>query len=90
MVIEYIGTIIRNEVANRKEKLYESQVRVVFVDRFFPLSPVHTTKAGAVLPLGGFGSPHSCFLLRYKCSGLKIQPEEPAVCLTQGSEYLSV
>lgn len=26
MVIEYIGTIIRNEVANRKEKLYESQV----------------------------------------------------------------
>lgn len=25
MVIEYIGTIIRNEVANRKEKLYESQ-----------------------------------------------------------------
>lgn len=27
MVIEYIGTIIRNEVANRKEKLYESQVR---------------------------------------------------------------
>lgn len=28
MVIEYIGTIIRNEVANRKEKLYESQVGV--------------------------------------------------------------
>lgn len=28
MVIEYIGTIIRNEVANRKEKLYESQVSV--------------------------------------------------------------
>lgn len=26
MVIEYIGTIIRNEVANRKEKMYESQV----------------------------------------------------------------
>lgn len=29
MVIEYIGTIIRNEVANRKEKLYESQVRAI-------------------------------------------------------------
>lgn len=31
MVIEYIGTIIRNEVANRKEKLYESQVSVAAV-----------------------------------------------------------
>lgn len=37
MVIEYIGTIIRNEVANRKEKLYESQVWVTFVHWFFPL-----------------------------------------------------
>lgn len=46
MVIEYIGTIIRNEVANRKEKLYESQVRVVVVHCFFPLPlpNVHTTK----------------------------------------------
>ncbi|MEQ2173228.1 Histone-lysine N-methyltransferase 2C, partial [Goodea atripinnis] len=26
MVIEYIGTIIRSEVANRKERLYETQV----------------------------------------------------------------
>ena len=26
MVIEYIGTIIRSEVANRKERLYEAQV----------------------------------------------------------------
>jgi histone-lysine N-methyltransferase MLL3 len=29
MVIEYIGTVIRNEVADRKEKLYESQVGVL-------------------------------------------------------------
>lgn len=28
MVIEYIGTIIRNEVANRREKIYEEQVRL--------------------------------------------------------------
>lgn len=28
MVIEYIGTIIRNEVANRREKIYEEQVSV--------------------------------------------------------------
>lgn len=26
MVIEYIGTVIRNEVANRREKIYELQV----------------------------------------------------------------
>lgn len=29
MVIEYIGTIIRNEVANRKEKMYEAQVCII-------------------------------------------------------------
>lgn len=28
MVIEYIGTIIRNEVANRREKIYEEQVQL--------------------------------------------------------------
>ena len=28
MVIEYIGSVIRNEVAERKEKMYESQVRI--------------------------------------------------------------
>ncbi|VFV47557.1 low quality protein: histone-lysine [Lynx pardinus] len=39
MVIEYIGTIIRNEVANRKEKLYESQVSDL-------LFPVPVLKAG--------------------------------------------
>ncbi|KAG9334332.1 hypothetical protein JZ751_008218, partial [Albula glossodonta] len=33
MVIEYIGTIIRNEVANRKEKMYESQNRGVYTFR---------------------------------------------------------
>lgn len=33
MVIEYIGTIIRNEVANRKEKMYEAQNRGVYMFR---------------------------------------------------------
>ncbi|KAK3572272.1 hypothetical protein QTP86_029686 [Hemibagrus guttatus] len=33
MVIEYIGTLIRNEVANRKEKMYESQNRGVYMFR---------------------------------------------------------
>ncbi|XP_047667134.1 histone-lysine N-methyltransferase 2C isoform X10 [Tachysurus fulvidraco] len=33
MVIEYIGTIIRNEVANRKEKMYETQNRGVYMFR---------------------------------------------------------
>jgi len=27
IVIEYIGDLIRNEVANRREKFYEEQVR---------------------------------------------------------------
>lgn len=40
MVIEYIGTIIRNEVANRKEKLYESQVWAVLGHWFLSPSPV--------------------------------------------------
>lgn len=31
MVIEYIGTIIRNEVANRREKIYEEQVGSVIL-----------------------------------------------------------
>ncbi|XP_076146903.1 histone-lysine N-methyltransferase 2C [Alosa pseudoharengus] len=33
MVIEYIGTLIRNEVANRKEKMYEDQNRGVYMFR---------------------------------------------------------
>lgn len=39
MVIEYIGTIIRNEVANRKEKLYESQVSATAVLCLSPCRP---------------------------------------------------
>ena len=30
MVIEYIGSIIRNEVANRREQIYEKQVSLFF------------------------------------------------------------
>ncbi|KAJ4920997.1 hypothetical protein JOQ06_027948 [Pogonophryne albipinna] len=33
MMIEYIGTIIRSEVANRKERLYEAQNRGVYMFR---------------------------------------------------------
>ncbi|MBN3285215.1 KMT2D methyltransferase, partial [Polyodon spathula] len=33
MVIEYIGTIIRNEVANRREKVYEEQNRGIYMFR---------------------------------------------------------
>lgn len=32
MVIEYIGSIIRNEVANKRERIYESQVNYYTVD----------------------------------------------------------
>lgn len=31
MVIEYIGSIIRNEVANRREQIYEKQVRFFII-----------------------------------------------------------
>lgn len=33
MVIEYIGDVIRNEVANRREKIYESQNRGIYMFR---------------------------------------------------------
>lgn len=39
MVIEYIGTVIRNEVANRREKIYESQVRQSASGTFCKKSP---------------------------------------------------
>ena len=32
MIIEYIGELIRNEVANRREKLYEEQVSYLIND----------------------------------------------------------
>ncbi|KAM8967644.1 histone-lysine N-methyltransferase 2C isoform 3-T3 [Pelodytes ibericus] len=56
MVIEYIGTIIRNEVANRKEKLYESQNRGVYM---FRLDNEHVIDATLT---GGFARyiNHSC------------------------------
>lgn len=75
MVIEYIGTIIRNEVANRKEKLYESQVRLVVHSLFsLPHSDIHTTKQMLLCLINS--GPLICFLLCHKCSRLKIQPEE--------------
>ncbi|XP_069047073.1 histone-lysine N-methyltransferase 2C isoform X5 [Lepisosteus oculatus] len=46
MVIEYIGTIIRNEVANRKEKLYESQNRGVYMFRIDSEHVIDATLTG--------------------------------------------
>ncbi|XP_041421719.1 histone-lysine N-methyltransferase 2C isoform X3 [Xenopus laevis] len=46
MVIEYIGTIIRNEVANRKEKLYESQNRGVYMFRIDNKHVIDATLTG--------------------------------------------
>lgn len=64
MVIEYIGTIIRNEVANRKEKLYESQVWVVFghCSLPLPLANVHTGKQMLLVSVMNSGplTPVSC------------------------------
>ena len=43
MVIEYIGTIIRNEVANRREKIYEEQV---WADRGWCMVYAHPRSRG--------------------------------------------
>ncbi|XP_031573347.1 uncharacterized protein LOC116307296 isoform X3 [Actinia tenebrosa] len=47
MVIEYIGSIIRNEVANRKESIYESQNRGIYMFRIDSDSVIDATMAGA-------------------------------------------
>ncbi|MGH0136420.1 UNVERIFIED_CONTAM: hypothetical protein FKN15_071926 [Acipenser sinensis] len=46
MVIEYMGTVIRNEVANRKEKHYESQNRGVFMFRMDSEHVIDATLTG--------------------------------------------
>ncbi|XP_071184546.1 histone-lysine N-methyltransferase 2C-like isoform X8 [Salvelinus alpinus] len=46
MVIEYIGTLIRNEVANRMEKMYESQNRGVYMFRLDSEHVVDATITG--------------------------------------------
>ncbi|XP_051910013.1 histone-lysine N-methyltransferase 2C-like [Hippocampus zosterae] len=46
MVIEYIGAIIRSEVANRKERLYESQNRGVYMFRIDNDYVIDATIAG--------------------------------------------
>lgn len=54
MVIEYIGTIIRNEVANRKEKMYETQVRL----NFSSFSSLKGFLFYCFIHLNSFFSPH--------------------------------
>ncbi|XP_026093586.1 histone-lysine N-methyltransferase 2C-like isoform X6 [Carassius auratus] len=46
MVIEYIGTIIRSEVANRKEKMYEAQNRGVYMFRIDSEHVIDATISG--------------------------------------------
>uniref|UniRef100_A0A674BEF3 Histone-lysine N-methyltransferase 2C n=1 Tax=Salmo trutta TaxID=8032 RepID=A0A674BEF3_SALTR len=46
MVMEYIGTLIRNEVANRMEKMYESQNRGVYMFRLDSEHVVDATITG--------------------------------------------
>ncbi|KAK3099196.1 hypothetical protein FSP39_000848 [Pinctada imbricata] len=46
MVIEYIGYLIRNEVANRKEIIYEEQNRGVYMFRIDKETVVDATMAG--------------------------------------------
>ncbi|XP_028398675.1 LOW QUALITY PROTEIN: histone-lysine N-methyltransferase 2C-like [Dendronephthya gigantea] len=46
MVIEYIGSIIRNEVANKRERIYESQNHGVYMFRIDNDSVIDATIAG--------------------------------------------
>ncbi|CAJ1085207.1 LOW QUALITY PROTEIN: histone-lysine N-methyltransferase 2D [Xyrichtys novacula] len=46
MVIEYIGTVIRNEVANRREKIYESQNRGIYMFRINNEQVIDATLTG--------------------------------------------
>ena len=46
MIIEYIGVLIRNEVANRREKLYEEGNRGVYMFRIDNDTVVDATMSG--------------------------------------------
>lgn len=46
MVIEYIGTVIRNEVANRREKIYETQNRGIYMFRINNEQVIDATLTG--------------------------------------------
>lgn len=48
MVIEYIGELIRNEVANKREKLYEQQNRGIYMFRLDDDYVVDATMSGCL------------------------------------------
>lgn len=48
MVIEYIGELIRNEVANHREKLYEQQNRGIYMFRLDDHFVVDATMSGCL------------------------------------------
>jgi SET domain-containing protein len=48
MVIEYIGELIRNEVANNREKLYEQQNRGIYMFRLDDDNVVDATVSGCL------------------------------------------
>ncbi len=48
MVIEYIGELIRNEVANNREKLYEQQNRGIYMFRLDDDNVVDATMSGCL------------------------------------------
>lgn len=46
MIIEYVGELIRNEVANRREQLYESRKQGIYMFRLDPATVIDATRAG--------------------------------------------
>jgi SET domain-containing protein len=60
MVIEYIGELIRNEVANKREKLYEQQNRGIYMFRLDEENVVDATMSGCLARYIN----HSCEVMR--------------------------
>jgi SET domain-containing protein len=61
MVIEYIGELIRNEVANKREKLYEEHNRGIYMFRVDDDYVVDATMSGCLARYIN----HSCEVNKY-------------------------
>lgn len=70
MVIEYIGTIIRNEVANRREKIYEEQVGIQWDVR------------GSLVGCGGLGAPTDTLFSRARTAASTCSASTTSTSLT--------
>ena len=61
MIIEYIGELIRNEVANNREKLYEAHNRGIYMFRLDEDCVIDATVSGCLARYVN----HSCDVSEY-------------------------